>query len=226
MRIQQNLLVVLSAAALTSNLSAQTPILTGIASERSGTKLDGVRVTVKSNGNAIGRAATNSQGVYATKAAFGSLTVECEATALDYATNPVSGQVEIPRNALKAKLDCVFDRITTADSYWKMVVDRINIEAAHSSDPLRLFKGEWIQILGGSLPPSSKAAAAHQLQTMKWSPQIDSPELKVYSTVDVPTVKDAEAGDPKALSKLPTPVGDDVRAYQQTKPAKGDPLSK
>jgi hypothetical protein len=236
MRVVTAVALLISAAGLVANVAAQSAKVTGTASERSGTPLTGVRVTVKvgnSRGAILDRAVTNDKGYYESKATLGVVWVECEAVpdsdATVYSKNPVGELLKIAATSGSAKQDCIFDRFTTADSYWKKVADRVGDKAAHSSNQNAVFQAEWLQIDASGLPPSSKAAAAQALQKaaaaqapnkIDWSTLIT---FAPYSIVDLSTLKSAESGDPKALASLPAPIGNEVVAYEKAKQQRLEP---
>jgi hypothetical protein len=224
MPVKNAVVLFICSAGLIADLGAQSAKVVGTASERSGTPLAGVRVTVKvgdSQGPVVDRVITNGKGYYESKAALGPIWVECEAVAESdatvYSDNPVHAQLKIDLKSNPGRQDCVFDPVTVADSYWEKVAARIRTTAAHSPNQGIVATKEWSQIDGSNLPPSSKAAAAHALGKIDWNSAISSTSFAAYSKVDPSILRNAEAGDPKALASLPQSIGNEVRAYKQEK---------
>lgn len=219
MRIVDATLFLICGAAIASISAAQTQStkLSGVASVRSGTPLNGVRVKVKdSNGKVVlATAVTNSRGEYLSTVNPGSLVIECEASdGNSYATNPVTEHVMIPKSATSKKQDCFFDPVVTTDTYWKQVGFRIEALAVKSPDKESFYTQQWDDIASSNLPPSSKAAAAHQFMTMDWSSKINSTMFMDYGKVDMFVLENALKGDKRALSDLPDSVEKEVLVYQ------------
>jgi hypothetical protein len=173
---------------------------------------------VKNGGTIVAQTATNAKGVYLTKAAWGKLSVECEAISDStvYAKNPVVESVEIGRKSNPGKQDCTFDQVTIESTYWSQVGRNIEAMAVKTGNQAT-FNMEWEQINTSGLPPDAKAAAAHQLKRMEWSYKITDPTFKAYMGVDEPTLSRALKGDQKAVAILPTSVKVDVKAYSWNK---------
>ena len=126
MPVKNAVVLFICSAGLIADLGAQSAKVVGTASERSGTPLAGVRVTVKvgdSQGPVVDRVITNGKGYYESKAALGPIWVECEAVAESdatvYSDNPVHAQLKIDLKSNPGRQDCVFDPVTVADSYWE-----------------------------------------------------------------------------------------------------------
>jgi hypothetical protein len=198
MRIMRATLLFICGAAIGAMSVAQTAKLSGVASVRSGTPLNGVRVRVKdSNGKVVlAIAVTNSRGEYLSVVSPGSLVIECEASdGNSYATNPVTEHVVIPQNVKSGKQDCFFDPVVTTDAYWKQVGVRIEALAAKNPDKQSFYTQQWHDIESSNLSPSSKAAAAHEFMTMDWSSKINSTMFSDYGKVDVFVLENALKGD-------------------------------
>lgn len=217
MRIAYITLLLVCGAAAVSIWAAQTTKLSGVASVRSGTPLNGVRVKVKDSSGQIilATAVTNSRGEYLSTVNPGDLVIECEASdGNPYATNPVTEHVVIPKSAASKKQDCFFDPVVTTDAYWKQVSLRIDALAAKSPDKRIFYTLQWDDIASSHLSPSSKAAAARQFLTMDWSSEINSTMFLDYGKVDRIALENALKGDKKALTDLPDSVGKEVFVYQ------------
>jgi hypothetical protein len=211
-------LLFICSAAITSISAGQTITkLSGVASVRNGTPLNGVRVKVKDSNSKIvlATAVTNPRGEYLSTVSPGSLVIECEASdGTSYATNPVTERVVIPKSAKSGKQDCFFDPVVTTEAYWKQVGIHIEALATKSPDKRSFYTIQWDNIESSKLPPDSKAAAAHQFITMDWSSKIKSQMFFDYGNVDMLALENALKGDKKALTNLPNSVGRDVMVYQ------------
>lgn len=179
MPVKNAVVLFICSAGLIADLGAQSAKVVGTASERSGTPLAGVRVTVKvgdSQGPVVDRVITNGKGYYESKAALGPIWVECEAVAESdatvYSDNPVHAQLKIDLKSNPGRQDCVFDPVTVADSYWEKVAARIRTTAAHSPNQGIVATKEWSQIDGSNLPPVLKRP-----QRMHWVRSIGTPRL-------------------------------------------------
>jgi hypothetical protein len=217
MQLANSALILIMGAAIASTSVAQTTRLSGVASVRNGTPLNGVRVKVRESNAKIvlAIAVTNSRGEYMSVVSPGSLVIECEASdGNPYATNPVTEHVVIPQNVKSGKQDCFFDPVVTTDTYWKQVGVRIETLAAKNPDKQSFYTLQWHDIESSNLSPSSKAAAAHEFRTMGWSSKINSPMFLDYGKVDRFVLENALKGDKSALSDLPDSVGKEVLVYK------------
>jgi hypothetical protein len=217
MRNMNATLLLICGSLIATMSAAQNTKLSGVASVRSGTPLNGVRVKVKdSNGKAVlAMAVTNSRGEYLSVVGPGSLVIECEASdGNPYATNPVTEHVVIPQNVKSGRQDCFFDPVVTTDTYWKQVGVRIEALAAKNPDKQSFYTLQWNDIESANLSPSSKAAAAHEFMTMGWSSKVNSAMFSDYGKVDKFMLENALKGDKRALSDLPDSVGKEVLVYK------------
>jgi hypothetical protein len=211
MRIAKLISTAVGMVALVALSAAQTPQLKGTARENSGTPLNGVRVTVKKDNMVVAQTTTNSTGAFITKAAFGAVSVECEAISDSvYAKNPVSYQVEIGLKSNPGTQNCTFYPVTVQSAYWYQAGKAIEATAYKTKDE-GTFNVEWQHINASGLPPAAKAAAAHELKHMDWSSKITDPTFRDYMVVDDSTLSRALKGDQKAVALLPQSVAVDVK---------------
>lgn len=187
-----------------------------------GKPLQGARITVlDGHGHKIGDlAVSGDDGKYKIVTTRNATILFCLALTdsrreqVTFAKNPVTQPLDVKSQLVT--VDFTFIEITTRADYWQSYTRQVDIKGTQSVGSK--FPGfvttEWKTIDTSTLPPDSKAAAAHQFLIMDWSKLIVDRTFRDYSSVDEGTLSRALQGDHTAYVALPASVAKDVATFK------------